>query len=89
MVQLIKVKSIIIIFLMDMVIRLGIMEIVLKDILYKEKEMVLEDFIKKVVMYIEVILKIIKWLDMVLWLWMMVKSIKVILLMVNLTVKVY
>ena len=45
---------------MDMVIRLGIMEIVLKDILYKEKEMVLEDFIKKVVMYIEVILKIIK-----------------------------
>lgn len=89
MVQLIKVKSIIIIFLMDMVIKLGIMEIVLKDILYKEKEMVLEDFIKKVVMYIEVILKIIKWLDMVLWLWMMVKSIKVILLMVNLTVKVY
>ena len=45
---------------MDMVIKLGIMEIVLKDILYKEKEMVLEDFIKKVVMYIEVILKIIK-----------------------------
>ena len=45
---------------MDMGIKYGTMEIVSKVILFKEKEMVLANLLKEVIMYIEVILKIIK-----------------------------
>ena len=73
---------------MDMGIKYGTMEIVSKVILFKEKEMVLANLLKEVIMYIEVILKIIKWQAMVSWFLMMVENIKVILLMENLMEKV-
>ena len=52
-----KVKSILITFLMDKDIRNGKMEILLKVILFKERKMVLVNLLKEETMYIEVILK--------------------------------
>ena len=50
---------------MDKDIRNGKMEILLKVILFKERKMVLVNLLKEETMYIEVILKKTKWLDMV------------------------